>query len=102
MIQRPTGEPSPTPGEEVKEEVDHLVHACDYHDDGEDLPKNPRFLDLDDTGRNVRPIWQEFGRVSMYLGSRSLNISVCARYGLGLTVSSNMTVEYIADLSSDT
>jgi hypothetical protein len=58
----------PPTGQVAKEEVDELVEDCDYHHDGEDLPKLPRLVDLDDAGPNHRPIFIDMCRVSMHLG----------------------------------
>jgi len=62
------GEPAPpiTTGLETKEEVDHLVDVCNYHHDGEDLSKDPRVIDLDDTGPNIAPI-KDLCLVSVHL-----------------------------------
>jgi hypothetical protein len=45
-----------TTSEEAEDEVGELVDVCDYHYDGEDLPKLPRIIDSNYTGPNVGPI----------------------------------------------
>jgi hypothetical protein len=52
-------------GEGTEGKVDHLVEVCYYHYDGEDLPKLPGIIDLNDTA-NVGPIPESYF-VSMHL-----------------------------------